>query len=144
MSQWRRLALEKAPSCREIIESEKTPHMMWYHLGIELYDAYEQEPRNEEVISQIYDLALWAWEQTELKGTLYRCLTYRYLTNDVWTLLHSILAGARGHGLISIDLPNRLTASQLERMLRTANYESTEADRIRKNYHEHPSWKFLK
>jgi hypothetical protein len=139
MSQWRRLALEKAPSCREIIESEKTPHMMWYHLGIELDDAYNQEPRNEEVIQQIYDLALWAWEQTELKNR-----QYRYLIYDVWTLLHSILSRARGNGPISIDLPNRLTAAQLERMLRTASYESTEADRIRKKYHEHPSWKFLK
>ena len=61
MSTWRKVALEKLPSCKALIEKAATPMELWIDLGSEFHIAY-QEPRNESMLSAIYSYALWCLE----------------------------------------------------------------------------------
>jgi hypothetical protein len=58
---WRRLALEQMPSLHQIISEADGPMMMWIELRLALYLAYDQQPRDEMVISQVYGYARWCF-----------------------------------------------------------------------------------
>lgn len=59
MSKWRRIALEKVPLCKKLIEEADNPMSMWIEFLLRLEQAYEAEPPEEKVIQQIFDYAAW-------------------------------------------------------------------------------------
>src|SRR5436190_506874 len=58
MSAWRRVAIEKIPRLRKVVEHSESIGMLWVDLWHEFVRAHS-DPIDEEVISQIYDYAWW-------------------------------------------------------------------------------------
>jgi hypothetical protein len=58
MSAWRRVAIEKIPGYRKLIEQASNPMQLWTDLRWPFVRAHEA-PHNEEFIGQVYDYAAW-------------------------------------------------------------------------------------
>ena len=58
MSAWRRVAIEKLPEFREIIEAAETPGMLWIDLLVRFEGAY-QEPADQDLAHRVYEYAGW-------------------------------------------------------------------------------------
>lgn len=58
MSAWRRVALEKLPECRELIEKADSIGLLWAYIWFEFENAHSK-PKNEDLISRFYEYALW-------------------------------------------------------------------------------------
>jgi hypothetical protein len=59
MSAWRRMAIEKLPECRDLIQGAKNPYQFWIDLRFEFEDAH-REPTNTDFVSRVYEYASWA------------------------------------------------------------------------------------
>jgi len=58
VSAWRRVAIEKLPEFRHIIEAAETAGMLWIDLSLKFEDAYE-EPVNQDLAHRVYAFAAW-------------------------------------------------------------------------------------
>ena len=58
MSAWRRVAIEKIPRYRMLIEHSESIGMLWVDLWCRFVRAHS-DPIDEELIGQIYDYASW-------------------------------------------------------------------------------------
>ena len=58
MSAWRKVALEKLPEFRKIIDAAETPGMLWIDLLLKFEDAYE-EPVDQALVRRVYQYASW-------------------------------------------------------------------------------------
>ena len=99
MSQWRRVALEAVPSCKQVIEEADSPGAMWSVL----YDELSALKLPSEVaIRQIYEFAL-------------RCFRDRkpeVLASEVWVFFHYVVgAYIVGNDRMRDDLPKRISIS---------------------------------
>ncbi len=60
MSVWRRVALEKVPKLRRLIEAAPNVMALWIELQLKLaYEDLYQSPSNEKTIAGIFDYASW-------------------------------------------------------------------------------------
>jgi hypothetical protein len=58
MSAWRRVAIQKIPKQRELIEQSESVGMLWVDLRLRFVDAH-REPADEETILGVYEFAKW-------------------------------------------------------------------------------------
>jgi hypothetical protein len=58
MSAWRRVAIEKIPRYRKLIQRADTIGMLWVDLWLEFVHAHS-DPIDEELVGQVYDYAWW-------------------------------------------------------------------------------------
>jgi hypothetical protein len=58
MSVWRRIAAEKIPKQRELIQRSESVGMLWVDLWFRFVDAH-REPVDEETIRGVYEFAKW-------------------------------------------------------------------------------------
>ena len=58
MSAWRRIATEKIPKQRELIQHSENVGMLWVDLWFRFVDAH-REPVDEETIRGVYEFAKW-------------------------------------------------------------------------------------
>jgi len=58
VSAWRRVAIEKLPEFREIIEAAETIGMLWIDLWLKFEDTYEQ-PVDQDLARRVYEYAAW-------------------------------------------------------------------------------------
>ena len=58
MSAWRRIATEKIPKQRELIQRSESVGMLWVDLWFQFLDAH-REPVDEETIRGVYEFAKW-------------------------------------------------------------------------------------
>ena len=63
MSLWRRIAIEKLPELQCKIANGGSAYNVWLELHDEFNRAYSVEPRNESLISRIYEYAVWCSRQ---------------------------------------------------------------------------------
>lgn len=99
----------EVPSCRKIIEQSIDPAMMWTDLYEALVKAYEQEPVDENVISQIYTFALMNWKNASGRRS-------EYLSEEVGRLFERVLLI---EGAPQSDVGNRVPERELKRMRST-------------------------
>ena len=64
MSAWRRVALEKLPEFRKIIEAAETPGMLWIDLRLKFEDAYK-EPVDQDLAHRVYEYAGWCLAESK-------------------------------------------------------------------------------
>jgi hypothetical protein len=99
MSKWRKIALEKVPTCKTLIEEADNPMSMWTELLLRLERAYETEPPEEKVIQQIFDYASWCLR--------YSCKSKSYdMTTEVIVAFYEHLPT---HEKIKRDLRHRMS-----------------------------------
>lgn len=113
MSQWRRIALEKVPSCKQEIGCSQSPTSMWLDLLFALERAYEVVPPNEIVLQQIYGYAFWCFDTKNedlLQGVL------RFFTH------------LPQHGNVRRDLPNRLSFAYFKNLEPAFRYSLGDAE----------------
>jgi hypothetical protein len=58
MSAWRRIAIDKIPKQRDLIERSESVGMLWVDLWFRFIDVH-REPIDEETIRGIYEFAKW-------------------------------------------------------------------------------------
>ena len=58
MSAWRRIAIEKLPQHRELIERSESVGMLWVDLRI-IFERAHHEPKDVSTIRAIYEFARW-------------------------------------------------------------------------------------
>ena len=63
MSAWRRVALEKLPEYRRIIDEARSPMALWLELCLQFEDLYRTETLNDRLIRSFFDYARWCVEQ---------------------------------------------------------------------------------
>ena len=101
MSKWRRLALEQMPSLHRVVSEADNPMAMWIELRLSLDHAYEEQPKDEAVIQQIYGYAHWSFfasGNADL-ATAVACAFYEHLPFEEATRQ---------------DLPKRFTVAEFE------------------------------
>lgn len=96
MSQWRRIAIERVPSCKRSIEEAENPMALWIELYFELEQAYETEPPQEETIHQIY-------------GYAFQCLDSSRNNDLLTAVVCTFFEHLPTHGKVRHDLPNRIS-----------------------------------
>ncbi|HYX72949.1 MAG TPA: hypothetical protein VE732_09265 [Nitrososphaera sp.] len=97
MSVWRRVALEKIPSLRRLIEDAPNVMALWIELQLKLaYGDLYQSPPNEKMIAGIFDYASWCLNKSHNwdTKTAVVCAFYEHLPK---------MKEARA------DLPNRMS-----------------------------------
>jgi hypothetical protein len=62
MSGWRRVALEKLPEYRQLIEAAENPMRLWIDLHLEFKDVYRAEILDDGSVRRFYDYARWCLE----------------------------------------------------------------------------------
>jgi len=68
MDSWHREALRLLPEHQEQIEQAETAFELWSDLWFGFKDAYQQEPKDEALISSIYAFAFWCWHGSNYAG----------------------------------------------------------------------------
>jgi hypothetical protein len=123
MSQWRRIAIEEVPSCKNMIEQAKNPVALWFDLYSELKHFYAQQPPDKDSIRQIYKFAVWA--ANSRKSSL-----YLYLTDEVWVFFENLVVEC-GRGIsaeMAQDLPIQLPSSLFMREVENFSYLLTDEE----------------
>jgi uncharacterized protein YutD len=64
--EWGKQAFQRFPELIERFDSVQSPYELWFELREAFEDAYK-DPRNEDLISRIYDYANWCGSQPEGK-----------------------------------------------------------------------------
>ncbi len=83
MSTWKRIAIEKIPKHRELIEQSKSVGMLWVDLLLRFFEAH-REPADEETIRGVYEFAKWTCTDSgsdEMATSTY-CHFYESLPNE--------------------------------------------------------------
>ena len=62
MSAWKRVALEKLPEYRRIIEEAERPMALWIELHLKFEDIYRAEVLDDDLIRRFYEYARWCLE----------------------------------------------------------------------------------
>jgi hypothetical protein len=65
MARWRSAAIERVPQLRKIIAEAHSVMALWIQLHMKFEDAY-REPRNDDLIEQIYSYADWCLDAPRL------------------------------------------------------------------------------
>jgi hypothetical protein len=98
MSEWRRTAIEKVPSCQRIIEQADNPSAMWILLFDELTNAYEGSDIDSRKIGEIYSFALECLRSSK----------FSYLSPDAALFFEYVI---KSDHTVFEDLPNRISGA---------------------------------
>ncbi len=103
MSSWRRIALEKLPEYRDLIEHADNPMALWIDLHIKFKEVYRAETPDDGVIRRFYEYARWCLESPGARdylseaGSAAACAFYEHLPQN---------------GVIRRDLPRWLSRDE--------------------------------
>jgi hypothetical protein len=87
MSAWKRVALEKLPEYRQVIDASESPMALWVELHCRFQEAY-QSAAPDDLIRRFYEYARWCRQSSgtgsELSdaGTAAVCAFYEHLPRD--------------------------------------------------------------
>jgi hypothetical protein len=83
MSAWRRIATEKIPKQRELIQTSESVGMLWVDLWLRFMDAHH-DPVDDETIRGVYEFARWTWKESrsEEMATSTCCHFYEHLPTE--------------------------------------------------------------
>lgn len=59
MSAWKRIAFEKLPGYRYLIEEAENPMALWIELHLKFEDVYKAKPLDDDLIRRFYEYAHW-------------------------------------------------------------------------------------
>ena len=68
MNDWRQEAFRLLPDYQEQIEPTQTASEFWRELWFDFKSAYQQEPKDDALISSIYAFAFWCWHGPDYGG----------------------------------------------------------------------------
>jgi hypothetical protein len=83
MSAWRRIATEKIPKQRELIQRSESVGMLWVDLWLRFVDAHS-EPVDEDTIRGVYEFAKWTCTESrsDEMATSTCCHFYEHLPTE--------------------------------------------------------------
>ena len=83
MSAWRRVATEKLPKQRELIERSESVGMLWVDLWV-IFVLAHREPADEETIRGVYEFAKWTCKESgdDEMATSTCCHFYEHLPTE--------------------------------------------------------------
>jgi hypothetical protein len=83
MSAWKRIAIEKIPKQRELIERSESVGMLWVDLWLRFIDAHH-EPVDEATIRGVYEFAKWTCKdsRSDEMATSTCCHFYEHLPTE--------------------------------------------------------------
>ena len=116
MDEWKRVALEKFPHLRELIEEDKTTTDLWIDLLWNLEDAYKEIPVNGKFIDAVYDYASWSLVESN--------------DDDVQSsaLIHFYENLPRFNEIARNDIPNRMSRENFLGMKEIYKYSLSEEE----------------
>ncbi len=116
MDGWKRVALEKFPHLRELIEKDETTTELWIDLLWNLENAYKEKPINGKFIDDVYDYASWSLVESNDDNVKSSALIYFYEN------LPSFNETARN------DIPNRMSRENFLGMTEIYKYSLSEEE----------------
>lgn len=85
MSAWKRVALEKLPEYRRLIDTSDSPMALWIELHLKFEDSYRVKPLDEDLVRRFFEYARWCWQGPVKNGylsdagTAVACAFYEHL-----------------------------------------------------------------
>lgn len=114
MSQWRRIAIQEMPSCKDVIERADTPGAMWCHLWDEFDSLLHGQPLTRDKIHQIYRFALWCSKNSKP----------HYLTAEAWLFFDYVIGACIVGDAAIIDyLSSQMSSSEFNQRVETKSYQ---------------------
>ena len=119
MSAWKRIALEKLPECRQVIESADNPMALWIELQLKFEEVYVDGYRDEDLIRRFFEYARWCIkcpgdaQYLSDAGTAAICVFYEHLPE---------------RGVIRRDLPRWITREEFDNLRETFRYHLSDRE----------------
>ena len=100
MSAWKRVALEKLPEYRRVIDTAERPMALWRELHLKFEEVYHADIPDDDLIRRFYEYAAWCLESPG-EG--------RYLSDAGTAVVHAFYEHLPQHGVIRRDMPRWLS-----------------------------------
>ena len=119
MSAWKRIALEKLPEYRGVIDAADNPMALWIELHLKFEDAYRAEIPTDDLVRRFFDYARWCRQSPgegghlSDAGTAAVCAFYEHLPK---------------HAGIRRDLPRWLTRAEFFDLREAFRYHLSEQE----------------
>lgn len=119
MSAWKRVALEKLPEYRKLVDAADSPMALWIELHLKFEDAHRLPVPDADLVRRFYEYARWCWQSPgsgDLRsdaGTAVACAFYEHLPQNK---------------AICRDLPRWLTNAEFAELREVFRYHLSEPE----------------